>query len=156
MTQRVPLSTRTRRIAATAAIVTVAMMAATLAACGNSTGTRSVSLTHAYAYGTVTNADGSPAAGINVRVQAYLTSSCPPGPTDVPVVAPLFETTDAAGHFRRELAAGHAPFTGCVQADVLAPGSQTQFVATARGTVSFAEPNDAAAYDSVRLDARLP
>ena len=65
--------------------------------------------------------------------------------------------TDAQGSYRVLLVSGKAPFTACVQVDVVAMGGPGPTIATARGaTVPLSIANAARAYDSVRVDVRLP
>jgi hypothetical protein len=65
--------------------------------------------------------------------------------------------TDAAGRYRLELVAGHAPFTGCVEVTVREPPPGSPTLAVVSGaTVPFTPANDAGAYDSVRVDVTLP
>lgn len=129
-----------------------------LAACGGSTGAESAWSTRAYVYGSVATADGAPAAGYLVTALATAAPSCAESDfSAAPAGGSIYVPVDARGRYRALVVAASAPFTGCVRVDVVANGTTSPVLTSARGaTVPFSTQNSAGAYDSVRVDLALP
>lgn len=129
------------------------LLAGILGGCNNSAVTMTSPATKAIVYGTITQADGSPATGVRVRAVAdkdACEAELPPNHSASG--QPSTVAVDTEGSYSQVLSSPRSPFIGCVQLEVLsADGS---ILATELGaTVPFTDEPE---YDSVRVDVRLP
>lgn len=144
---------RPRRRRPHSLVLALVLVAAT--GCEGSRTTSSFS-TRGIVYGTVTDAAGVPVGGANVRAVAR-PGSCGAADQAVATGQPTVVLTDVNGDYAQMLTAGHSPFTGCVTVEILQPGGNPLVLATAMGTpLAFTPSNEQAAYDSIRVDIRLP
>ncbi|MEJ7811052.1 MAG: hypothetical protein WKG32_11635 [Gemmatimonadaceae bacterium] len=104
----------------------------------------------------MTTADGAPLARAVVRAMAHDSTCVAPFPGALATGG--YAQADNDGNYRQLLAAGHSPFTGCVQVDIIAAGTADQVIASVRGAkVAFKlrQPGEDN-LDSVRVDVRVP